>query len=210
MALPPVFPLAYCPPISWFALVCREEKICLELAQPYQKQQYTNRMFIRVSNQVMPLSIPVERRSRHAPIREKRIAYQQDWQRHHWRSIRFAYQNSPFFAFYEDFFHPFYKQPYEYLAPFHLDWLKLWFELLGKKIQWEVTQAFRPAEAYARDYREAFDPVRKSLPIGVQNLPYPQVFEGFEPDLSILDLLCNLGPESLGFLQKMGEEEAKS
>ncbi len=198
-----IFPICYCPPISWFAAACQESAILLEGMAPYQKQAYTNRMHIRVSNKVMALSIPVERRNRHVPIKEKRISYQENWQRHHQRSIHFAYQNSPNYPYYMDHFVPFYEQKYEWLIDYTYEWIGCLFQLLKKDIQLGVTDIFEEKTKMEHDYRQDFDPTRKTHAAWFRSEPYTQVFEGFEENLSIVDLLCNEGPQSISMLKGM-------
>lgn len=171
--------------------------------QPYRKQLYTNRMHIRISNRVMALSIPIERRSKRVPIKEKRISYQEDWQRQHWRSIHFAYQNSPFYTYYADHFAPFYQKPYEWLVDYNMEWMSCLFNLLKVDMEVKVTEVFEEKGLYSHDYRQDFDPTRNQMPSWFVEKSYLQVFDGFERDLSIIDLLCNEGPESKILLREM-------
>lgn len=201
-----IFPLFYCPPLSWFAAASHESAIMIEVMQPYRKQLYTNRMHIRVSNRVMALSIPVERRNKHVPIREKRINYQEPWQRQHIRSIQYAYQNSPYYEYYADHFQPFYGKKYEWLIDFNLEWLSKLIELLKLDLELKLTDKYEEKVSFGRDYRQEFDPTRKQLPEWFVEKPYLQVFEGFESNLSIIDLLCNEGPESKQLLKSMFAE----
>ena len=198
-----LFPIYYCPPLSWFAAACQESAITLEVMQPYRKQLYTNRMHIRVSNRVMALSIPIERRGARVPIRDKKITYQESWQRQHVRSIQFAYKNSPYYEYYADYFSPFYEKKYEWLVDFNLEWMQRLFSMLKMEVEVGLTDIFEEEVAGVKDYRNDFDPTRKKKPIWFNPKPYFQVFEGFEADLSIIDLLCNEGPESKILLKEM-------
>lgn len=198
-----ILPLFYCPPLSWFAAACQESAIVLDVMQPYRKQLYTNRMHIRVSNRVMALSVPVGRRDKNVPIKEKRISHQEPWQRQHMRSIQYAYQNSPFYEYYADQFTPLFKKPYEWLVDYNLDWMHALLSLLKLDVEMKVTEVFEEKGSYDRDYRQDFDPTRKDMPSWFVEKPYLQVFEGFESNLSIIDLLCNEGPESKLLLKGM-------
>ena len=204
-----IFPIIYCPPISWFAAACQESEITLEVMQPYRKQLYTNRTYIRISNQVMMLSIPIERRSKQVPIKEKRISYQERWQKQHARSIHYAYQNSPFYSYYLDHFSPFYNQPFEWLYDYNLKWLESLFQLLKKEMKISLNEQFEEKNVGKKDFRNDFDPTRKQNPAWFVDKTYPQVFEGFESNLSIIDLLCNEGPNSVILLNDMFDKSLK-
>lgn len=191
-----VLPIAYFPPIPWYSAISGEEAVLLEVYQHYRKQKYTNRMYIRSANRVLPLSIPVERRGMRMPIKEKKISYQDDWQKQHWQSLISAYRNSPYFLYYEDELSSLYKQKPVYLLDFLESCLGFIQDKMKLDTQFKLTAEYFPTESYAdKDFRDAFDSGRQELPAWFTSLPYPQVFEGFESGLSILDLLFNMGPE---------------
>ncbi len=193
-----LLPLYYFPPISWFTACVQADRVLLDLQAPYVKQHYTNRMMIRGANGVLTLSVPVSRRQDSVNVREKKIVYQEKWQRGHWRSIYFSYKNSPYFDYYADYFKPFFEQPYDHLWQLNYDIIQMLAKLLSITTPIETldTPIHLYAETIARDLRLDFHPRREQWPAWYQPIPYPQVFEGFEPDLSIIDLLCNEGPES--------------
>jgi len=195
-----VFPLYYFPPVHWYAAVSQEEKLLIDWYQPYRKQRYFSRMVIRGANQLLPLVIPVERRSKRIALKEKRISNAEDWQSQHWRSLVFAYKNSPYFEFYQDTLAPLYTQPYELLTSFLLDCLQKSFQLLQFQPDFSFTDTYLPGSDFQYDYRKDFEPGTRTLPIWYKPIAYEQVFGEFEPGLSILDLLFNKGPESKGIL----------
>ncbi|MEZ4686226.1 MAG: WbqC family protein [Bacteroidia bacterium] len=198
-----VLPLCYFPPVSWLAAVLQYPDVVVEVHQPYQKQRYTSRAHIRVANQVMALSVPVDRRSRRAPIIEKKPVYQQDWRGNHLRSIVFAYRSSPWFEYYEDHIKEFFEMEFDNLVKLDLASTGFLMQALGIETELKLTEAFLPADYYGTDLRADFDPGRKNWPSWFGEKSYPQVFEGFEKDLSGLDLLFNLGPEARGYLGTM-------
>ena len=191
-----VFPLCYFPPVPWWAAALRESHIWLEAAQHFRKQQYTNRMRVKVSNQVLPLSIPIERRGAKVPIRDKKISYAEDWPRQHWRTLCSAYGASPYFEFYRDELQALYEKRPVFLLDLLLPALHWQQKTLGLSLEWELTRAYRGPATYGRDYRTAFDPGLAKLPPWFREQAYPQVFGEFVAGLSILDLLCNEGPNS--------------
>ncbi|MEZ4827055.1 MAG: WbqC family protein [Bacteroidia bacterium] len=191
-----IYPICYFPPVPWFVAARRESVVRLEVCQHFRKQQYTNRAFIRVPNRVFPLTIPVERRGDKVAIRDKKISYAENWPDNHWRTIQNAYKHAPYFAYYESEIRNFYSRKPLFLPDLLTDSLHLSFKMTGLEIPFEFTEAYHPPETYHHDYRQAFDPGLHTLPPWFTAIPYVQLFEGFVPGLSILDLALNLGPES--------------
>lgn len=138
------------------------------------------------------------------PIRDKKISYAEKWQQQHWKSWVSAYRNSPYFEYYEDHFRPLFERRYEFLQDLLLDSIGLCIQQLKITLAVDVSKTYRPAEALSslQDRRREFDPSRKKWPDWYTSHPYPQVFEGFSPDLSIIDLLFNEGQASAQLLRQ--------
>ncbi|MDW3647352.1 MAG: WbqC family protein [Bacteroidia bacterium] len=192
-----VLPAAYFPPIPWFGAVLGKKEVLIEIWQHYRKQQYTSRMFIRSANRVLPLSIPVARRGRKMSIKDKKISYQEDWQKQHWISLLSAYRNSPYFLYYEDELQAIYQSKPVYLLEFQQTCLDFLLQKLNLSIAYSYTNEYQEENYYGeKDLRRDFGSQPSDSPDWYNAKSYPQVFEGFEPGLSALDLLFNEGPES--------------
>lgn len=198
----PLLPLLYFPPVAWFSLLWRVEKVTLEACENYQKGSLRNRCYLAGPNGVQRLSIPLETgKHQQRPVRDVRIAYDEDWQRQHWRSIRTAYGNAPFFEHYADDLVPFFEKRFGFLFDFNLEIL----HFLLRKFGWPGT--FHLSEQYvqssqpliATDFRQAFSGDAEDLPAWFSATPYPQVFmerHGFLANLSALDLLFCCGKQA--------------
>ncbi len=188
---------AYLPPISYFIAVHQSSDFCLEACENYVKQSYRNRCKIAGANGMETLSIPVESENGNKiSIRDVRISGQDHWQQKHWRAIVSAYRNSPFFEYYEDDFRPFYEKKYEFLWDYNLELLTLIFELLEWDVQIHFTNVFEHNRLEINDLRSEIHP--KKEPVFLAKAYY-QVFglkNGFQADLSVIDLLFNLGNEA--------------
>ena len=177
----------------------RAEEVFLEQHENYIKQTYRNRCRIAAANGVMTLNIPVESGGgEKIPIKDVRISSHGDWQMQHWRSIASAYNSSPFFEYYEDDFRPFYEKKWKFLWDFNWELMQKTLLLLDIQPHIELTKSYNAV--VENDFRDAIHPKKESI---FPTEKYYQVFEqkyGFFPDLSILDLLCNMGNEAVLYL----------
>ncbi len=194
---------AYLPPITWIVAVCQADKVLVEQWEHYQKQSYRNRCHIAAANGIMPMSIPVEHNKKEKVLtRDVRISEHSDWQRQHWRSLESAYRTSPFFEYYADDYAPFYHQKYEFLLDFNQQILDKTLELLNINKEFHLTDDYTSEYAVpVCDLRETIHPKRKD---DFQAKRYYQVFEekhGFLANLSVIDLLFNMGNEAQLIIQ---------
>lgn len=194
---------AYYPPVQYFAELLQSGKLLIEQHENYPKQTYRNRCYIYSANGVIPLSIPVERGSFHkVKMKDIKIDNSRKWQREHIHAIQSAYNSSAFFEFYTDkLLRPLYEG-YEYLIDLNMEILEIMLGILELEITVNKTDSFiREYDNNVRDLRYSLSPKIKST---YSKTEYFQVFSpvhGFKPNLSILDLLFNMGPESWSCLR---------
>lgn len=187
-----ILPSAYLPPISWFASLRAGEPVFIEQYENYHKQTIRNRCVIDSPNGPLPLSIPVDRSTfvgGKCLMRDLRISTHSDWQRQHWYALETSYYNSPFFEYLQDDFRPFYERPWTFLIDFNEVLVAKCCELLD----------LTPPAGRTANYQGHSVSVAEWA-----SKPYYQVFQhkhGFLPDLSIIDLLFNMGNESVLWLQ---------
>lgn len=191
---------AYLAPVSYYAALVNAEMAYLERYDYYVKQTYRTRCHIAAANGVMALSIPVEKAGKEKVLtRDMRISAHNDWQVQHWRSIESAYNSTPFFEYYKDDLLPFYEKKWDFLFDFNQELQAKVLELIDLQPAIEYTSVYQPVlPDNILDLRDCIHPKKEN---GLQlNKTYYQVFEqrfGFLPDLSIIDLLFNMGNESV-------------
>lgn len=195
---------AYFPSVSWMALFSQRKEVCIDLLETYPKQSYRNRCHIATSHGVMKLSVPIKKlQGNKSKTKDIVIDYQQKWQQLHWRSIQTAYQSAPFFLYYQDDIEGLIKYEYSSLNEMNEKIIQELAILLGIQSQINYTHDFIPTENREEDFRFNIHP-KKDSPFLIQ--PYYQTFSnqhGFLMDLSTLDLLFNLGPESIAYLESL-------
>jgi hypothetical protein len=194
---------AYLAPVQYYSKFFSFDKIIIEQYENYSKQSFRNRCVIASANGPLTLSIPIERTNTpKIPIKEAKLDYQTNWQKIHFKAIESAYQNAPYYPFYVDDFLLFYTKKFTFLFDFNFAIHQVLAKNLEINLPLEFTSdyIFR-AEENTMDYRECIHPKPRLTVPDADFFPaqYPQVFDlkyDFFPNLSILDLLFNTGPDA--------------
>lgn len=194
----PIFPTAYLPSVLYLAHVAMFPSIAIERKETFPKQTFRNRMTIATGNGVQTLTVPVVRpNGNHTRTEEMEVSYGEPWNIRHWRAIVTAYNTSPFFLYYQDDLERIFMERHTLLIELND---KLLHYLLQKlKIACDIlfTEEYAPAGNPADDYRYTLVSKRPTTQYALP--PYSQVFDtriGFQPNMSGIDLLFNLGPEA--------------
>jgi hypothetical protein len=193
-----VFELQYFPPVSFFSTLFEETYFYLDTYEIYRKMSFRNRCLIAGAQGIISLSVPLQQgRNQQLPMNEVRISDAEKWQLRHFKSIRSAYNRSPFFDFYQDELAAIYQRPFDLLT----DWNICCLEWIKEKLDWHSGIRFTEcAIPYQSD--GVTDLRNRVIPKNYMEwnpVKYRQVFEertGFFPNLSILDLLFNCGPRT--------------
>ena len=197
-----LLPLFYLPPISWFSVFLQQDaEVTLEQFENFPKQTYRNRTVIYGANGRLALIIPILHNGKKT-ISDIEVSQRENWQKLHWKSIKNAYQSSPYFEFYEDQLQQIFNFETQSLFQFNLNALQIIQKILKTEKAYSLNEEFTktPAEV---DFRNQFSAKKESE---FEMEEYYQTFSdklGFEKDLSILDLICNKGPESLTYLRNV-------
>lgn len=214
----------YFGPVQWYQKLKRYDHCVIEQYDSYQKQTYRNRCVIATANGLQALTVPVEVGGKKEEVREVRISDHNQWRRVHWNALQSAYSESPFFEYYADDIRPFFEQKYEFLIDFNEAIRQKMCELLDIETSVSYSSGFmvhgsgfmvhglgfrvhgsgfRNHGSGFKDFREVIHAKHPQDDPEFQPRSYWQVFQhryGFQPNLSILDLLFCMGPEAVFYL----------
>lgn len=193
----------YFGPVQWYQKLYRSEAVEIEQWESFQKQTYRNRCLIATTNGVQALTVPVERREgEKETIKDIRISDHGNWRHLHWNALQSAYGESPFFDYYQDDIRPFFEKQWTFLFDFNEVIRQKMCELIDIQPKVGYTKGFNHGDS-PHDLREGIRPKHPAPDPDFTPKPYYQVYQqkhGFLANLSILDLLFNLGPESIFYL----------
>jgi hypothetical protein len=197
------FTTAYFPSISYMARFLAEDEPVVEIWETYHKQTYRNRCRVMTANGVESLSVPVVKvNGNHTMTKDMAISPIEPWQHIHSRCLESAYKASPYFDHYYDYLKPIFERHFERLIDLNDAALRAVFKML--KVKKEIIHTTDYVRDCEDDFREVFTPKK---PFDANLFPtYYQVFSEkfpFAPDLSVLDLIFNEGPEAINYLKQI-------
>lgn len=196
-----LFSTAYLPPIAYIAALAKHEEVLIEAKETFPKQTYRNRTVIMTAGGVRTLTVPVIR-TNHSRTEEVHIDHKERWNIVHLRTLTAAYSASPYFLYYKDELEMLLTAHYDRLIELNQALLVWCTKKLKINCNISLTSDWLPLTEAPTDYRNAFSPKHPDTTFEYE--PYYQVFNDrlpFMPNLSIIDLLMNIGPEARYYLK---------
>lgn len=202
---PVLLPLHYLPRIEYFVYLLQADRAIIESQEHFQKQTLRNRCYVQTANGVEILTVPLAKPTGKVLIQDIRIDYSQCWQKKHVRCLTSAYANSPFFEYYaSDFFRILDSAP-AFLFELNQQILTLCLTILRLKPVLSYNLSYDPKPNYpVFDARSCISDKKNVNRYEFYSAyPYYQTFgNGFSENLSIVDLIFNMGPEASDILKK--------
>jgi len=204
--IPKIFllPICYFGPLSYY-IAKKQYEHQIEIHETFQKRTIRNRAQIIGANGIQTLSVPLLKGKTQKQITDVQIAYHEDWIGNHLKTIRSAYGTAPYFDYYFPSLSSVLQKKRGLLYELFMD-IEAYlvnkgfsFSPSSKTTSYTQHPNSAPTDKPLIDLRNGFKP------LSIEPYEYIQVFEekhGFIKDMSILDLLFNLGPEANAFLSQ--------
>lgn len=192
-----LLPTAYLAPVRYYAMLYHAPEVRIEACEHFIKQTLRSRCLIATDHGTQTLSVCVQKEARggHQPIGEVRLSDHGNWMHQHLYSLATYYGNTPFFDYYIDDLR-------QVMYDGHDGTLMGLNEALRRHICSEI--GFTPRVTYTDEWagQSPVDTETGSVPV------YYQVAscDGRQPfleNVSIVDLLFNMGPEAIAVLDRM-------
>jgi WbqC-like protein family len=225
---------AYLPWLGYFhRIAVSDVHIVLDAVQ-LEKNSFTNRNKVRTSQGWSWLTVPVRTAGKFGTlaIANVEIANDRGWAEKHWATLRMNYGKAPFFFEHAPFFKDVYRRNWTRLHD--LTWIITEYLLdcfdirtpsqfsskmhaIGKKDELvlnlcrEIDADLYLSGPLGRNYLREELFAQQDISVryhDYQHPTYKQVYPGFEPQMSALDLLFNAGPSSREVLMAPQEQVA--
>lgn len=192
----------YFPNIAHFVAIANADDLILEMDDNFLKQTYRNRSYIYGANGKLAINIPVvHSQKKRQKYRDVKVFNEEKWQSLHWKSLLSAYSTSPFFEYYKDELEPLFGLKVDYILDFNLKCFEVVCDCLQLELKTSKTETYQTEVNNTDDFRYLVN-AKKEQSYHFDS--YTQVFSnkhGFIPNLSILDLLFNEGPNAVHYLE---------
>ena len=193
---------AYLPNVVNFSWMIKQPKVYFYGGLSYEKQSFRNRAEIYGANGKLKLIIPIKHSqgSKKKSYKNVSIDYDKNWQKIHWKSICSAYRSSAYFEYYESELYPFFQKKHVPLFHFNIILIEKLMLLIEHPFDYQIVNC----DATKLDILDSLISAKKVYKTEFKT--YIQVFKnkyGFIPNLSILDVLFNLGSETKRYLNNI-------
>ena len=218
----------YIPWKGYFDLIRSVDEFVLFDDVQYTRRDWRNRNRIKTPQGLTWLSIPVQTKGEYLALIKDIEVSDQSWGERHWKTIAASYAKAPHFRWFADRFEPLYRDSREpRLSLINRRWLEAACQAMEipTRLTWSMDYQVASgkserlvsicqqvgADTYisgpsARDYID--DAVFQAGGVRLEYFDYagypeyPQLHGPFEHAVSVVDLLCQTGPDAPRFLQR--------
>jgi hypothetical protein len=213
---------SYLPWIGLFHKIYLAEQFCLYDDVQFTKKDFVSRNYIKTVNGPILLSVPVVSKNHREKLLNNVEILDNGWSVKHIKSIQLSYSKAPYFSkYFNEIADLIVNHRAGTLAKLNQSLTVYFLDLLGihrdihlasnlnlignksdriidmcQKLEADRYVFGRLGQAYA-DFETFRSTGIKPFFQDYQHPTYPQIHGGFVPNLSIIDLLFNMGPDSL-------------
>lgn len=216
---------AYLPWLGYFDKIAHADSFVLLDSVQFEKNSFDNRNKIRTKDGWVWLTVPVKTKGRFGNNSwlDLEIDNCSNWKDKHFKSIKMSYSKAPFWNDHEPFLASIYSREFKYLIDLNLEMLEYYVKYLNIKTQvirassynftkkksdlvLEILEHFKATTYYSGrlglDYLDQKSFSSQNIQLVFQNYNHPvyeQIYPGFQPFMSILDLIMMKGKQSSDF-----------
>ncbi|MBF25591.1 MAG: hypothetical protein CMP49_03630 [Flavobacteriales bacterium] len=195
---PTILCTSYFPPIQYFKYFTISSNIFIEHKEYYKRHSIRNRTLILGPNNPLLLTVPIVNKHYSKTLIENVKIADSYWKKKHINSIQTAYGSSPYFIFYFDIIKKIILKKNSFLIDLNYDILHFFLEEL------EMNTNTKKTDSYIELYENNILDQRNEINIKTKFKKYNQIFNKiFTPNLSILDLIFNLGPNAKEYIHEI-------
>lgn len=164
------------------------------------------------ANGVQQLVVPIDKTNfnAHSRMQDVVISNHGNWRHLHWGALFSSYGKTPFFDYIADDLERVIKGNQRYLIDLNAELQALVIDFLDLHISWSVADKMPHCDMIDLRGKVGDKRTVPTEPLALHDVPYYQLWAsrtGFLPDLSIIDMLCNLGREAVFTLMAMSQPE---
>lgn len=204
---PILAPTLLAAPSAYYSLLLHSSKLITDVHETWPKQTLRNRYFIGGPNQTQMLVVPIHKSEGHRTTTNNiKIDYSTSWNDYHRKALITAYSKSPYFLYYADYIFAEFNKNHSRLVDLNNAINSLIYKWLNISSEHQFSAEYIKNFESGIDLRTHFkDPENWQL-----KNSYYQLFSekfGFRNNLSVFDILFNLGPETAMHLKKDANHE---
>lgn len=181
-----LFPTSYFPSISYFQIINSCHEPAISGNELFVKQSFRNRCEILTGNGLQQLSIPIIKTDGSVTLtKDIQIVQSKSWKKDHWGAIKSAYQNAPYFEFFDVEIHDLINRNKKYLLDLNSEIINFFLEVFGQKKILVSDEILKLETKF--EYLKRIENSKEYIQVFSDRFP-------FQSNLSILDLLFCEGP----------------
>jgi|TARA_B100002003_G_scaffold251456_1_gene295134 hypothetical protein len=208
------------PWLGFFNKICQADVVVLLNNVQFRKNYFQNRNKIKTADGWAWLTVPIKKEGLDTKIKDISIDNSKPWAEKCWNSIKYSYNKAEYFTEYGGIIESFYNDKWIKLDELNTQLIRKIIELLSIKVS---IQKASDLKVYGKSSDLILDICRKldtdtylsgisgreylkldkfkecGIDVVFQDFHHPvykQLYQPFIPNMSIIDLLFNSGPES--------------
>ena len=192
--------------VRCYAVALKAGKLLVDLDERHLPLRHSHHRYcIDGPNGLQTLTVPLVGSTNNmmTPLRDMLISEHGDWRRLHWGALYSAYGRSPYFDYVADDLSRVIHGTQRYLHEFNRQMHEVVVEFMDLPL--DTRYVDRVGDDVLEDALDLRGRIAMKKPdtLPIADVPYYQMWNHFSPNLSILDLMMNMGREGIFTLMAM-------